>query len=119
MIFVFMGDPRAQPSKQLIEQRASRGEQSAESPTEMAKYPKNLARAKSGIVIDEATKLEHSPTKAMLPKSENQEKSDLGSNGYYEIKCINGCYYKYYRWRQSGKLRSKYMGRAEIGVSQK
>lgn len=44
---------------------------------------------------------------------EGQANGQGGSSGWEEIKTIKGHQYRYLRWRQGGKLKSKYLGKAE------
>lgn len=49
-----------------------------------------------------------------LPNSHpNSLPNSLPNHGYEEIKTIKGNQYRYWRWLEGGKLRSKYLGRCE------
>jgi hypothetical protein len=49
------------------------------------------------------------------PNSIDPNSIDLNSKGYEEIKIIKGCYYRYWRWYEGGKKRSKYLGKLRDG----
>ena len=50
------------------------------------------------------------------PASEQGGKSKGKGGSYVEVKMINGCGpYAYKRWREGGRLRSEYQGKAIVG----
>ncbi len=72
------------------------------------------------LTTDQLTTLYESVTRELINRGEclpnslpNSLPNPLPNNGYEEIKVIKGRKYRYWRWLENDKLRSKYLGRCE------